>query len=131
MSVITIASDASLDIKSAQHVPFISALVAGEDLDAVAPCYIKSDGKVYMSISTQATISGVADFIGFTPDTVTSGMPVTLFGQGARFNYSTGMTPGAYLWIAATKGKLDTTKVAANDTPTALAISATDVVVLK
>lgn len=118
-------------MKSAQHVPYVSAVVAGEDLDAVAPCYIDSDGKVMMSVSTQTTISGVADYIGFTPDTVASGMPTTLFGKGARFNYSTGMTPGSYIFIAATAGALDTTKVASADTPVAYVISAKEIVVLK
>lgn len=131
MSLITVASDASLDLKSAQHVPYVSALIAGEDLDAVAPCYIGADGKIYMAISTQTTISGIADFVGFTPDTVASGMPVTLFGKGARFNYSTSLTPGSVLYISATAGKLDTGKIAANDSPVALVISATDVVVIK
>lgn len=131
MTVITVASDASLDLKSAQHVPYVSALLAGEDLDAVAPCFIGSDGKVYMAVSTQTTISGVADFVGFTPDTVASGMPTTLFGKGARFNYSTSLTPGSYLYISATAGSLDTGKVASADTPVAYVISETDIIVVK
>lgn len=131
MSLITQASVVSLDMKSAQHVPYVSALKAGEDLLSAAPCYVGSDGKVYMSISTQTTVSGVADYVGFTADVIASGSPVTLFKTGARFNYASSMTPGAYLFIGATAGRLDNAKVASGDDPVAVAISASDILVVK
>lgn len=132
MSEITVASTASIDTVSAMHVGFISALEAGEALTVAAPCYIATNGKVYLSVSTQTTISGYADFVGFTPDSVVSGGPVTLYGKGARFSLaSSGLTPGAYLWICDSKGILDTVKHAAVDAPVAIAISATDIVVIR
>lgn len=131
MAEITVASTASLDAVSAMHASFISALEAGEALTVAAPCYIASDGKVYKSVSTQTTISGYSDYIGFTPDSVVSGGPVTLFRSGTRFNFSTGMTPNTPLYVSTTAGILNTVKQAANDAPVAIAVSATDILVIK
>jgi hypothetical protein len=132
MANVTIASTASLDAVSARAVPFISGLVAGEDLLAAAPCYIKSDGKVYMTVTTVATIATVADCDGFTADAVSSGQPVTLFGKGARFNYGSSLTPGALLYASATKGRLADAVVLTNDvSPLARVISTTDIVVIR
>jgi hypothetical protein len=129
MSLITVVTDASMDTRSAMHANFISALFAGEAIDNCSPCRLGSDGKVYMAV----TASGVApsDFIGFSADNVVSGGPVTVFGKGARFNYAAGMTPNTQLFVSATKGKLSDAVVEANDKPVALAISATDIVVIR
>jgi hypothetical protein len=133
MALITVASTASLDAVSAQRVPFISGLVAGEDLDPVAPCYVKSDGKVYMSVTTVDNgIATQAAFAGFTADAVSSGEPVTLFGKGARFSIASGLTPGDIYFVSATAGALSDTAVLANDvSPVAMAISTTDIVVIR
>jgi len=82
--------------------------IAGEDLLAVAPCYIKtSDGKIYMSNGTAA--NEAAEVAGFTPRAVKAGQPVTLYGAGACFNYAafSGQS-GDRLFLAATAGRLDT-----------------------
>jgi hypothetical protein len=107
MSLVTIASDASLDAASAMYAPQLSGQVAGEALLAFAPCYIKSDGLVYMSNGTAA--NAAAGFDGFTPKAYALGdSNVTLFGLGTKIRYATGLTPGATLYIAATAGRLDT-----------------------
>lgn len=133
MADVTVASNASIDPVSTQKAPFISGLVAGEDLDAAAPCYIKNDGKVYMTVTTVNNgIATQAAYAGFTAKSYKSGDPVTLFGKGARFNYSSAMTPGEVFFASATAGALSDAVVLANDvSPLAMAISATDIVVIR
>jgi hypothetical protein len=110
-------------------------LYAGEDLSAVAPCYIKaSDGKVYASDG--AASNEAAKFHGFTPKSYLAGEPVTLFGSGTRFKYSSGLTPGATLYIAAADvytdpGNLDTAATTGDSKGTAFAVSGTDIVVCR
>jgi len=133
MADVTVASNASIDPVSTQKAPFISGLVAGEDLDAAAPCYIKNDGKVYMTVTTVTNgIATQAAYAGFTAKSYKSGEPVTLFGKGARFNYSSAMTPGAVFFASTTAGALSDAVVLTNDvSPLAMAISATDIVVIR
>lgn len=107
MALVTRSSDASIDPSSALYAPQIADLIAGEDLDPAAPCYIKnSDGKVYMTNATAATEP--AKVFGFTARAVKSGQAVTLFGQGTRFKYGSGLSVGATLYAGATAGRLDT-----------------------
>ncbi len=130
MSNILKSDSASMDVNSGMKAPVIAGLYAGEDIDSVAPCYIGSDGKVYMSVSTQTTISGIADVHGFAPKATISGMPVSLYGAGARFEYGSSLTPGAYLYVSSTAGKLADAKVAELDSPCALVVTETDIVVM-
>lgn len=107
MALVTRDTRASMDTSTGMIAPQISGLIAGEDLDAVAPCYIKAaDGKVYMSNGTAA--NEAATFAGFTPVLAKAGEPVTLFALGAIFRYASGLTPGQKLYIGATAGRLDT-----------------------
>lgn len=98
----------SMDVSTGELAPQITGLLAGEDLLAVAPCYIKtSDGKVYMSNGTAA--NEAAEVAGFTPRATKAGQPVTLFGAGACFRYGTfSGQAGDRLFLAATAGRLDT-----------------------
>lgn len=107
MALITRGSYASGDVSQLQTAPQISGdLFAGEDLDPVAPCYIRaSDGLVFMSNGTAA--NEAAKFDGFTNRAVKSGQPVTLYGLGSRFRYGSGLTVGADLFVGATAGRLD------------------------
>lgn len=81
---------------------------AGEALDAIAPCYIATTGKIYMGDGTAANVKTVIR--GWTPKAYALGAKnVTLHvGSGIRYQYGTGLTPGAILYLAATKGRLDT-----------------------
>lgn len=130
MTLVTRASTAQMDVSTGQFAPQITGLVAGEDLDVAAPCYIKSsDGKVYMSNGTAA--NEAAEVAGFTPRTVKSGQPVTLFGKGVRFGYGSGLTPGDVLYVGATAGRLDTAPTVGDVEGVAQVITATDIRVLR
>ncbi len=127
MSLVTRSASASMDRNQFKQVA-AGNLYAGEDLDVAAPCYIKaSDGKVYMSNGTAN--NEAATFAGFVARACKSGEPVSLFGDGSRFRYASGMTPGAILYIGATKGRLDTAATVGDLNGTAQAINATDIVV--
>jgi hypothetical protein len=119
-----------MDVSTGMYAPQISGLYAGEDLDPAAPCYIKSaDGKVYMSNGTSA--NEAAEVVGFTPRSVKSGQPVTLFGDGARFFYGSGLTPGDKYYIGATKGRLDASTTTGDSVGVAQAITSTDIRVIR
>lgn len=108
MGLVARSTAASLDTSTGMFAPQTTGnLYAGEVLDAVAACYIKqADGLVYMSNGTLA--NEAAKFDGFTARTCQIGEPVTLFGVGSRFRYGLALTVGADLYVAATKGRLDT-----------------------
>lgn len=124
-------SAASLDATTGMHVPSITGLIAGEDIDPAAPCYIKAaDGLVYMANATAADEKAV--LAGFSPRSAKAGQPITLFGVGARFHYDSAgdLTPGELLYIGATKGRLDTDFTVGCETPVARAITTTDIQVV-
>ena len=131
MSLITKGTVLSLDVASARAAVRVSALFAGEALDAVAPCYIDTNGNVRMSIDSQETVTNVSDFVGFTAKAVTSGQAVTLFGKGARFSYGASLTPNTPVYVAGTAGRLDDSQVSSADDPVALIITAKDILVLR
>ena len=86
--------------------PNLPNLVAGEALDGAAPCEIQSDGKVYMCNGGSSTTT--AGYLGFAPQNVASGDPVTLYGAGAVFEYNDGsVTPGAKYYMSGSDGRLD------------------------
>jgi hypothetical protein len=134
MATITKASKPSMDANQANQVA-TGDLYAGEDLAAVAPCYIKlSDGKVYMSDG--AASNEAAKFHGFTARATLTGEPVTLFGAGTRFKFGSGMTPGTTLFIAASDAYTDPGNLAdaastGDSKGTAFAVSASDIVVCR
>lgn len=129
MALVTRLSNVTVDTISAAHaaqIPASLGLVAGEALDGGAPCYIKaSDGKVYMSNGTAANEAAEVD--GFTGKSYASGEPVTLWGRGVIFEYATGLTPGAPLYIGTTAGRLDTAATTGDAVGVARTISATHI----
>lgn len=130
MALITRATTVSMDASTAMFAPQITGLIAGEDLLAGAPVYIKSsDGLVYMSNGTAA--NEAAEIVGFTPRAVKSGQPLTVFGKGTRFNYATGLTPGDKYYIGATAGRLDTATTTGDSVGVAQAITSTDIRVIR
>lgn len=130
MSLVTRSTNASIDPIAAQHLPTVSGLYAGADLDVAAPCYIKSDGKVYMADGSAS--AAAASVHGFTPRAVKSGQPVTLLGAGTRFKYAdSGLTPGAVLYLGATAGRLDTAASTGDSVGVAFAIDATHIQVTR
>jgi hypothetical protein len=131
MADLTILDDVSADVRSAQVAVFAYFNKAGEKLNKFSPCRVDDDGMVYMSDSTVCTISGISDFIGFNCAEIASGDPVTLYGKGLRIASYAEVTPGAMFYVSNTAGALSDAKVAANDTPVAIAISTSDLLVLK
>jgi hypothetical protein len=129
MAAITLDS-VNLDAMSAQWCPQITGLFAGEALFLGAACYVKaSDGKVYKSKAAAAETGRVH---GFTGRAVAINEPVTLFGKGARFHYAaSGLTPGAQLFLSgATFGELATATATGDTKGIAMAINATDIMVM-
>jgi hypothetical protein len=130
MALITRASDAQVEMNSILYNAQIPDLLAGENLDVGAPCYIKSsDGKVYMSNGTAA--NEAAETIGFSARAAKSGEPVTIVGKGSRFRYGSGLTPGDKYFIGATAGRLDTAATTGDAVGVAQAITATDIRVIR
>lgn len=127
MALVTRDAAASMDASTGMFAPQITGLIAGEDIDAAAPCYIKAaDGKAYMSNGTAANEAAKID--GFNPrGSVKTGQPVTLVGKGARFRYGSALTPGARYFIGATAGRLDTAATTGDAVGVAAAINATDI----
>jgi hypothetical protein len=129
MALVTVSAVSGLDASSGMYAPQISdGLVAGADIgstsQAVTPCYIKaSDGKVYPTDGTAATEA--ARLAGFAARFTKTGEPVTLFGIGTKFEYATGLTPGALLYLGATAGRLDTAATTGDAVGVAQAITAT------
>lgn len=128
MALVVKTSSPSVDMSLAVHVSQIPDLLAGEALEAAAPCYIHSDGKVYMSNGTAADAE--ARCAGFTARPVASGEPVTLLGPGTRFGYADAtMTPGAKLYLGTTNGRLDTATTTGDAVGVAIAVTASDILV--
>lgn len=127
MSLVPRSASAGPDASTAMYASQVPDLVAGEDIDAGAPCYIKAaDGKAYMS--NGAAANAAAKVNGFALKGCYAGQPVTLAGPGVRFGYGSGLTPGAPLYLAATAGRLDTAATTGGTAPIAFAPNATDIV---
>ena len=115
-----------MDASTAMFAPQISGLIAGEDINVGAPCYIKAaDGKIYNSNGVAANEAAKVD--GFAPRNAKAGQALTLFGKGARFRWSTGLTPGQNLFLGATAGGLDTAATTGGLVAIARAINDTDI----
>jgi hypothetical protein len=126
MALLTRIAQASGDTTHLIKVPQISGdEYAGEDLDPVAACYKKaSDGLWYMSDGT--AVAEAARCMGFTARAVKAGQPVTIY----RVGYGSGMAIGTQLFVAATKGRLDTAATTGGLVPVAEVITPTDIQVI-
>ena len=129
MSLVSGSSRASLGDRNGA--PVITGLFAGEALKAVAPCYIKSDGKVYECLGTSGSAASAP--AGFTARQTAVDEPVTLFGAGAVFQYGgTSLTPGALLHLsAAAAGMLDSAATIGDKHGVAVAIDAKNIMVTR
>lgn len=129
MALLARSASAGGDTTHLIKVPQVSGdLYAGEALDACAMCRIAADGLVYMSNGTAN--DALARFTGVTNRAVAIGQPVTLYRNGARFGYGTGLTPGAQYFVAATAGRLDTAATTGGLTSVAEAINTTDIQII-
>lgn len=129
MALVTKSTLASMDAASGGLAPHLSDnLIAGEALGVADACYINADGMVYRANGTAA--NAAARVRGFTPRAIAAGQPVSLFGKGAKFEYASGMTPGADLYLATTAGGLDTVATTGGTTPIAFAYDANHIQIL-
>lgn len=128
MALVTRGDAASIDSIQGQKAPYISALTAGEDLDALAPCYVAADGTVRMSNGTGD--DAAAKCHGFTPKAYRSGQAVSLYGPGTRAEYGSDLTPGQALYVGATAGRLDSAATTGGLAPVAVAVNAREIVVI-
>jgi hypothetical protein len=131
MALITRSASASMDISTAQFAPQLPGLTAGEALTPCSPCYIDTDGLVYLSNGTANDKE--AQIAGFTPHRsyVSGEGGVTLFGEGTRYKYGTGLTPGAQLYLGATNGRLDGAATVGDAVGCARVVSTTDIVIMR
>ncbi len=130
MTLVTRVATASLDASSAMFAPQIPDLLAGEDIDNLAPCYIESaSGTLKMSDGTAATEP--AEIVGFAAGPASLGEPVTVFGKGLRMKYGSGLTPGDILFIAATAGRLDDAASVGDAVGVARVLTDTDIQVIR
>jgi hypothetical protein len=130
MALVTRSSKAAFGPVSAGKAPQVAGKVAGEDIDAIAPCRIADDGLVYMTDATAANAAAGVD--GFSARACKAGEPITLIGKGAIAKYAdSGLTPGATYYAAATAGRLDTAATTGDAAGVAKAISATDIRVIR
>lgn len=131
MTTVTKSATADIEATSILWNSRISDVIAGEDLDLAAPCYIASgDGLVYMSDGTAADEAAGVD--GFTPRNVKAGEPVTLFGIGTRYRYSDGnLTPGQRLYLDTVAGQLNDAPTTGDAVGVAKAINTTDIRIVR
>lgn len=128
MALVTPRTIPSIDASTAMYESPISGLFSGEAL-IVGPGYINADGKVYNSNGTAANAAAAAH--GWVCQAKVAGEPVTLIRGSFRIGYAaSGLTPGAFLYVGATKGRLDTAATVGGTTPVAVAINATDIMTL-
>lgn len=130
MALQAIDSNASVDASTAAVAPQISGLVAGEALFAGAIVRISTaDGKVYLANGTAADANAV--IAGVVPRAAGLGQPVTIYGIGARFRYSSGLTPGNKLFLGTTAGRADTAATTGDAVGVFRVITDTDVQVIR
>lgn len=101
----------------------ISGLYAGEDLDWMDPCYIKSDGKVWKATGAAANAAAKVDGYAAMPAKAAQGDAVTLIRDCVVGWTNTG-TPGARLYLSATAGGLDTAATTGGTAPIGFVIDA-------
>lgn len=129
MALIARHAHAGMDASTATVAPQISGFLAGEDLDIAAPCYINNDELVYMCDAT-ANDAKARPF-GFTARNVKEGEPVTLFGAGVRFRYTSDATASTRLYIAATAGRLDDAATTGDAEGVAVVINANEILITR
>jgi hypothetical protein len=100
MAEISKSGTPSLATVTPGHNCQLAGLKAGEDIAAGDACYIKaSDGLVWRS--TGAAANAAAKVRGFAFKAAKSGEAVTLY-HDVNFNYGSGLTPGANLYLSGT-----------------------------
>lgn len=129
MAEITKLTTASLatPLPDASHK--ISGLLAGEAITSGDACYIKSDGKIWLSTGAAATAPAKVD--GFAAMKAAVGEAVTLLFD-VNLNYAAGLTPGARMYLSGTvAGGLADAASTGGTAPVGFAVDATRVRVMQ
>lgn len=130
------------DVNSVMRALVIPELFAGEALEDGDACYIKSDGKVWKSVSTvvdaRTIETGTTDFVeniskfdGLVKGDKAVGEAVTLVGRGSIWEYAAGMTIGAWFYASSNAGLLSDARVATGDSAIAKAIDAKHILIVR
>jgi hypothetical protein len=132
MADITKLTTVGVDGLSAQRCVILSGdIFAGEVITSGAAVFVHTDGLVMNAVQASGSAGAMAKFDGMVDRAYTAGQSVTVFGAGAILGYAGAtLTPGAYLYPSATKGKIGDAIVSTNDKPVAKAITASDILVL-
>lgn len=99
-------------------------LYAGEALDACAPCYIATDGFVYMSDGAAVGVEN--KIIGIVPvQTAIGGIVDLLAPNGLRVHWAAAgtLTPGNVIYLGAVPGGIDTAAQLGDTTGIGMAIN--------
>jgi hypothetical protein len=103
-----------------------SGFLAGEDVLAGDWVYMKSDGKWWKATGAAATAPAKGK--GMVALDAKANEACTVLGAGWRWNYGTGLTPGAQYFISgAVAGGLADAASTGGTTSVAFAVSATDI----
>jgi hypothetical protein len=105
---------------------------AGEAIGACDLCYLNTDGKWYRANGTALGIT--VRFPHVCPTAAQPGQAITLFGPRIRYRYAAAgtLTPGSIYYISATTpGSLDTAATTGDTTGTVVAVTDTDVVLVR
>lgn len=122
MAQIAVSGTPSLSSVTPPQSQQIVGLLAGEAITAGAPCYIKSDGKVWLSNGTAANAAAKVD--GWAAAAAAVGEAVTLYFD-VNFRYGSGMTPGARIYLSATAGTIADAATTGGTAPIGFVIDAT------
>lgn len=79
--------------------------LAGEDISAGDPCYMKSDGKIWRSTGTAANAAAEVD--GWATKPQKTGEPITLVWD-VFMRWGASLTPGVGYYLDETAGVLNT-----------------------
>lgn len=124
MPNITRSARANVDASTAQFAPQITGLLCGEDIAAGQACEIRNDGKIYKLAA--------GTFAGIAPKGAKATQPLTIFGTGCRFHAADGtLTVGALYYLSATAGEISDAATARDAQGAFLAVSKSDLVVLR
>ena len=100
----------------------ISGLLAGEAIAAGDACYIKSDGKVWLSDGSAADALAAVD--GFAAKAAAVGEAVTLVFD-VNFRYGAGMTPGTRIYLSVNPGAIADAASTGGTAPIGFVVDAT------
>lgn len=141
MAVITIGDDIGMDVSSGKTANQISIIAGSYILKGHALC-VNSSGELALADIVDEVGSQCSKFVGLAPKIyLDEDQTAAAYGAGAIFkDYSSGLTAGEYLYVSGSAGLLETvsgsiaiTSASSTtfDSPVALCISTTDILIVR